>query len=270
MRITDLCDKYGVWALVAGAAEGLGEAWSRSLAKRGINLIMVDRNREAMEQLSQDLAKQYNTKTRALELDLVEEDAADRMMDQIKETNCRFVVYNAAYSIVQRFRDNKEEDLSGYVGVNVRSPLRLVHAFTKFHGDDTHQRKAIILMSSLAGLWGTKYLGVYGATKAFNRILAESIHTELKPLGFDVMTCIAGATSTPAYLGSNPQYGSIRPSIMQPDAVTEGALKALGKRALFVPGFNNKLTYALLSRLLPRSSTVALFNKTVGDMYRNV
>ena len=35
-------EKYGPWAIIAGAAEGLGEAWSRALAQRGMNLIMVD------------------------------------------------------------------------------------------------------------------------------------------------------------------------------------------------------------------------------------
>ena len=72
-------------------------------------------------------------------------------------------------------------------------------------------------MASLAGLWGAQLLAPYGATKAFNILLAESLHHELKSKNFDVMACVAGATSTPAYLGTNPRYGRIRPSVMTPE-----------------------------------------------------
>ncbi len=41
-------DKYGSWAVIAGSAEGLGEAWSRALAQKGMNLIMVDHQEEKL------------------------------------------------------------------------------------------------------------------------------------------------------------------------------------------------------------------------------
>jgi short-subunit dehydrogenase len=126
----------------------------------------------------------------------------------------------------------------------------------------------MLFMSSLAGLWGTQLLGPYGATKAFSYILAEALNHELKAHHIDVMACIAGATATPAYLGTEPRYGWPRPTVMEPQDVAERALARLGKRAVYIPGMANRMNYFLLSRVLPRSVARRLFNSTTGKMYR--
>ena len=259
--------KYGSWCLLAGAAEGLGEAWSIALAKRGMNIIMVDHQEKLMQKLGDQLEDKYGIQTLRLHLDLAEKDSIAKIMDVVKETSCRLLVYNAAYSRVKRFEEHSPEDLDAYLGVNASTPIHLVHGMLKHHVGHPEQKKGIILMASLAGLFGAQLLASYGATKAFNILLAESLHHELRSENFDVMACVAGATSTPAYLGTHPQYGRIRPSVMAPDKVAEGALEALGKRALFIPGWNNRLTYFLLTRILKRRTSSRLFNRTTGQMY---
>ena len=122
-------------------------------------------------------------------------------------------------------------------------------------------------MSSLAGLLGMQYIAPYAASKAFTCNLAESLHHELKPYDIAVMACIAGATATEAYLGTNPQYGFIKPQVQQPSEVVKQALKQLGKKTLFIPGFSNRLNYFILTRILPRKMASYLANKTMGKMY---
>jgi hypothetical protein len=126
----------------------------------------------------------------------------------------------------------------------------------------------ILLMSSLAGLWGAKLVAAYSGTKAFNLLLAEAISHELKPYHIEVSACCAGATATPGYLGTNPAYGFIRPSVMKPGHVASIALKNLGKKVLIVPGFSNRMTYFLLTRILPRSVAAGLINRTMERTYK--
>ncbi len=258
---------YGSWCLLAGAAEGLGEAYSIALAERGMNIIMVDHQKGLMQTLGDHLEGKYGILTRRLHLDLSEKESVTQIMDVIRDTSCRLLVYNAAFSRVKRFPEHTPEDLDRYLGVNTRTPIQLVHALVRLYSENPVQKKGIILMASLAGLWGAQLLAPYGATKAFNILLAESLHHELKSQGFDVMACVAGATSTPAYLGTNPNYGRIRPSVMTPLKVAQGALGALGKKALYIPGWNNRLTYFLLTRILSRRTSARLFNRTTGKMY---
>lgn len=258
---------YGSWCLLAGAAEGLGEAWSIALAGRGMNIIMVDHQKALMQSLGEHLEREYGIETRRLHLDLARKESLTPMLDAIKETSCRLMIYNAAYSRVKKFGAHSREELDLYLGVNVGTPLQLVHGFREINAGHPGQQKGLILMASLAGLWGAQLLASYGATKAFNILLAESLHHELIAHKYDVMACVAGATATPAYLGTKPRYGRIRPSVMAPGKVAEGALKALGKRALYIPGRNNRLTYFLLTRVLRRKTSSSLFNRTTGKMY---
>ena len=263
----DMRESYGDWCLVAGAAEGLGEAWSRALARKGMSLILADHREAPMTELAKRLEADHGIGTKCIALDLGDEDSVERMMKIVMEKDCRLMVYNAAYSRVKKFAENEREDLDRYVAVNVRTPIRLVHRFVRLHSGNPEQRKGIILMSSLAGLWGTRLLAPYGASKAFNLVLAEALHHELRPGNFDVMACVAGATATPAYLETRPRRGRIGPRVMEPLQVTEQALRRLGRRAAFIPGRGNRLNYFLMTRILSRKTTAGLFNRVIKGMY---
>lgn len=261
-------EKYGPWALIAGSAEGLGEAWSTALAKRGMNLLIIDNQADKLSSLSEKLIKEYNIQTKTLLLDLAEPEAYSKMMNLVKDSECRLMIYNAAYSLIKPFTSHNPEELDNFIEINARTQIKLVHAFSN-HLIENNQSGGILLMSSLAGLMGMQLVAPYAATKAFAWNLAEAIHHELKPHGIDVMACIAGATSTPAYLKTNPQYGALKPKVMKPEAVAEAALKKLGKKTLFIPGFSNRMNYFILTRLLPRKMASSIANKTIKKIYGN-
>ncbi|MEA3460592.1 MAG: SDR family NAD(P)-dependent oxidoreductase [Bacteroidota bacterium] len=142
-----------------------------------------------------------------------------------------------------------------------------MHGLTSLYAGSPAQKKGIILMASMAGLWGSGLLAPYGATKAYNIVLAEALHHELKPEDFDVMACVSGSTSTPAYLETHPRYGRIPIHVMTPQQVAEGALDSLGRRAFYIPGWRNRFNYFLLTRILPRKIAARLFNRATGKMY---
>ena len=81
------------------------------------------------------------------------------------------------YGPVMPFLDNSEDDLDLYIDVNCRTLLHLTHRFAGHL--KTGRSGGIVLMSSLAGLWGTGLVAPYGASKAFDYNLAEALHYEL-------------------------------------------------------------------------------------------
>lgn len=257
--------KYGSWALIAGAAEGLGEAFSMELAKRKMNLMMVDKQAEKMTILADRLEKEFNIQTVCIQIDLSRIDSSEKIIKVTEQMDCRILIYVAAFSRVKSFLNNSELEIDQYIDINCRTQTKLVHAFAlklKKEGGG-----GILLMSSLAGLIGMQLITPYAATKAFAWNLAEALHHELKPYKIDVMACIAGATSTPAYLSSSPKYGYFKPQIMKPKDVAAEALKQLGKKALFIAGFSNRLNYFFLTRLLPRQLASSIANRVLARMY---
>ena len=261
--------KYGPWAIVVGAAEGLGEAFSIALAKRKMNLIMVDNRLAELESLATNLMNEYGIETVTLHLDLNRNDAVKTILETVKTLDNGLLIYNAAYSQIKPFVKYTTEELDGFLIVNARTQIQLIHAFAK---NLIAKEKAggVIMMSSLAGLIGMQLVAPYAATKAFTWNLAEALNYELKPHHIDVMACISGATATPTYLKSNPKYGFIKPLVMQSESVAEAALDKLGKKALFIPGFSNRLNYFILTRLMPRKMAASIANKTMGEMYSHL
>ena len=124
------------------------------------------------------------------------------------------------------------------------------------------RRGALILMSSLAGNQGSPSIAVYAASKAFNKILAESLWKELKPKGIDVIACCAGAVRTPGFAGAS---GKDAPGTMDPASVAGRAVAALGRGPVVVPGFVNKLASFFLGRLLSKRMAIGVMaNSTKG------
>jgi short-subunit dehydrogenase len=111
----------------------------------------------------------------------------------------------------------------------------------------------IIIMSSLAGIYGGPYVATYAATKAFGCVLAESLAGELGGDGVDVLACVAGPTRTPTYEKNSP--GALSP--MAPERVVAEALAALGRTPRLVPGTANRLTSRLMA-MLPRRWVIPL------------
>ena len=167
---------YGTWALIVGSAEGLGEAYSKALAKRNINLIMVDNKKEALKSLAIQVEKDFSIETIQLYLDLSEPETVNKIILEIEKLDCRLLIYNAAYSLIKPFVNHSEQELDNFIEINLKTQLKLVHKFSKLLIDKNNSG-GILLMSSLAGLIGMQLVATYAATKAFTWNLAEGLHT---------------------------------------------------------------------------------------------
>jgi short-subunit dehydrogenase len=170
-------------------------------------------------------------------------------------------VYNAAFSFVAPLLSRPPEDAMRVVDVNVRGPLLFVHQLAP--AMVRRGRGSLVLMSSLAGNQGTPRLSAYAASKAFTTTLAESLWAELKPDGIDVLACCAGAIRTPGY--ASVLTGEA-PGTLDPAAVAEAALRALGRGPVVTPGATNKLASFAMRRLLPRRSAVAIMGRSLDGL----
>jgi uncharacterized protein len=255
-------EKYGPWAVIAGASTGLGEAYAYSLAKRGLNLILVARRQEPLKNLSDKLEKKYHIQARTISFDLSNIDNVRLMSIKTADLDIGLVVYNAALSLIGNFMDHPLEEHLKEIDINCKGPLSLIQIF----GDRLLKRNkgGIILMSSLSSSQGSPMISNYAATKAWNLILAEGLWYEWKPLGVDIMACAAGATDTPNYRESgagNKMKG------MDPSVVSEKALKDLGKNPVSIPGFGNIMADFLMRHILPRKQAINIMGRTLNKIY---
>ena len=257
---------YEPWALVAGASEGLGAAYAEGLARRGLDLVLVARRLELLQQLAARLTAQYGIHVRLLPIDLSQPEAADQIARETQSIDVGLLVYNAAYSVVGPFFEHPLDDHLKEVDTNVRSVLWLVNTFGRRMLAAGHG--GIILMSSLSAFQGSAFISTYSATKAFNIVLAEGLWEEWRRSGVDVLACIAGAIRTPNYLASSPKRtGRISDATLEPEAVVAEALSALGHRPTVIPGRLNRLSSFVMRRLLSRRAAVHIMGEVLRGMY---
>lgn len=259
-----LINKYGSWACVAGAGEGLGYAFAEGLAKRGFNLIIVDQKLNLLEGAEKKLRSTYQIEVEVLHLDLNLRTSINPIVKTCEKNQCRFLIYNAAYGPVTPFMSNTEEELDLYMNVNNRT---LVHLVRHFIGAIKDQQSGILFLSSLAGFRGTQFVVPYAASKAFIWNFAEGLHYEFKESNIDFSVCCPGATDTPNFRSTEPKKTLFTSKFDNPESVAEEALKKFGKKLFIIPGAKNKFSHFILNRLLPRKIASAIHNTTMSAMY---
>ena len=237
----------------------MGAAFAADAAGRGLALLLVDRDSEALTAQADEL-RRCGADVRTLVVDLAAPDAADRVLDAAGD-ELGLLVSNAAVPFVGPFLDQDLDGVLAQLDVNCRTPLVLVQRLLPRLVERGHG--GIVLLSSQSAMRGTALSAGYAATKAWNMILAESLWDEVRELGVDVLAVLPGPTRTPGFIASAPQPGLVTANLMQPSEVASEALDALGRVPSIVTGQANRDSEAFMGSL-ERVEAI----KVMGDVMR--
>jgi uncharacterized protein len=255
--------KYGPWALVAGASDGLGAAFAAGLAERGVNVVLLARRQSVLDQVAADINSRTSVETRTLAIDLAEPGAASAIAAATSDIEIGFLVYCAgADPNYQPFLANPIEAAEAMVQRNCMVPMQLCHHFAP--GMVERGRGGIVIFGSGAGLAGGSNMVAYGASKAFDMVFAEALWAELHDKGVDVVGLILGKTDTPALRElehSRGQIGSrdeVPPGSVPVDDVIAEAFDNLTNGPTWFVGDVMRAAEQLTSSLT-RNQTVEMF-----------
>jgi short-subunit dehydrogenase len=213
---------YGPWALVAGASDGTGAAFAEDLARRGVNVVLIARRRPLLE----ELAARLDVETRIVVLDLSADDAGEALAAATADLEIGLVVYNAgADPSSALLLDQPLADLQSMVRRNCSTVLDVCHRFGTPMVE--RGRGGLVLVTSGAAWAGASHVAAYGATKAFDLVLAEGLWAEWHDRGVDVLALVLGATDTPSLRRSLERHGGDFGELADPAAIVGEALDHL-------------------------------------------
>ena len=194
--------RYGPWALVAGASEGIGAAFATALiAAAGLNVVLVARRREPLAALAASLhGRRRSARSARSRPTSAPTRASRRSSTRPSDLEIGLVVANAAYAPIGSFLDIDLARLRQAIDLNCAAPLRLARHYLPAMAQ--RGRGGFVIMSSLAGQQGSPGITTYAATKAFGAVLAEGLWAEMRPHGVDVLACAPGAVETPGLAAS--------------------------------------------------------------------
>ena len=247
---------YKSWALVTGAASGMGRVYARRLALMGYNLVLVDINGAKLEETSDIVKSEVETSDlvpaecrkdiRILNIvqDLSQMDAADMVYEQTEAAECEVevLVNNAGVMYCQGMAETSERMLKLIMMVHMNTPLMLCR---KYVGAMKERGCGYILnISSLAAWMIWPGIGMYGTTKRFVKDYSRELRIECQKTGVSVTNAYFGAVDTPLV----PLRDDLRKLaraltvMIAPEKAVDRALKATFKRRKGVmPGLLNKI-----------------------------
>lgn len=225
---------YGPWAVIAGGSEGVGAGFAQLLAEAGINLVLVARNPEPLEQTA-DVCRRHGVEVRAVAADLTAD--PDSVFAATADLEVGLYIHNAgANTHSHEFLDGSAEDFQNVIDLNITAPLRLIRHFGTPMRD--RQRGGILLVGSLTGYVGSVRHTIYGGTKAFSRVFAESLWLELREHGVHVLELVLGVTRTPAMQRVGLDFDAAGVPVSDPVDVAREGLRHLADGPVRVAGDN--------------------------------
>lgn len=220
---SDFAQRYGPWALIIGASEGVGAAYALAVAGRGLNVVLVARRQAVLDEVATDIRARTGVRTRTIAVDLTGHDAMDRLAAGTADLEVGMVFYCAgADPVFAPFLDHPVEVPLAMVHRNCVVPMQVCHHFA---GPMRQRgRGGLVLVSSGAALAGGPNMVGYAATKAFDLVMAEALWAELHDLGVDVLALVLGLTDTPALRRLMVRRGTLPAG--DPEAPIFGAMTA--------------------------------------------
>jgi short-subunit dehydrogenase len=254
--------RYGPWAVVTGASDGIGRAIAVHLAEAGLNLVLVARREELLNALAAELMQRHGIEARALTLDLAEQTAADAIVAATVGLQVGLLAAIAGFGTSGNFVDAQLAAELDMVDVNCRVVVELSHHFA---GRFAAQRRGgLVLMSSLLAFQGVPRAATYAATKAFIQTFSEGLRPELAPHGVDVVASAPGPVKSGFEARANMRMGAAA----EPETVARQTLQALGRKTTVRPGFLSKFLEASLLPL-PRWMRSRIMAVVIGSMTRH-
>ncbi len=255
-------EKYGPLALVTGASSGIGAAFARQLAMKGLNVAMAARREDRLKTLAVQLENLYHISTRVIPVDLTAPDYLNTIDVATEGIEIGLLINNAGTGVPGAFLKQPLEDYTKVVQLNVTAPMQLSHVFGKKMSEEG--RGGIIFVSSIAAYTGSPYMANYATTKAYLLSLASALHVELKPKGVDVLVLSPGATHTEMENMEGMDFSKVPMSWMEADQVASTGVQALGRKSMVIPGGMNNMMNFMATKLMPRQTALSMFGKMMA------
>lgn len=253
---------YSSYALVTGAAGGMGRIYAGILAENGYNLILVDISAGRLAETAAEVrglveradggdgSGRSSFRVLTLAQDLSVPDAASRIAAAAAEAGCQvdILINNAGLFFLKEIACADRKLLSTIMMVHAYTPLMLCREFVP--GMQERGHGYVLNISSLAAWMPWPAVGMYANTKRFIKAFSRSLRIECRGTGVSVTTAYFGAVDTPLYpLKPSLRRLAVRIAVMiPPRKAAWKALRAMfrGRRRL-MPGLVNHIFLPLVA-----------------------
>jgi short-subunit dehydrogenase len=252
-------------AVVTGASSGIGEALALAFAEKGMDLALVARDRERLEEVAKQCRERFRVAVSVLPCDLSDPEATLQLARSLADLPVAVLANNAGFGIHGEFLETDLDDERKLLRLQLDATLALTKAIVP--GMVARRRGRVLNVGSVYAFAPVPGQAVYAASKAFLRSFTETLAAELRGTGVTVTGVYPGVTRTEfrqraGIVSKRPDAGATAASVAQ------GAVRACLRGQLeYVPGsFANRLFVTVMRHLAGRSAAwlMARINRARG------
>jgi short-subunit dehydrogenase len=262
MNTSTFLKKYGSWAIITGASDGLGKQFAIQLAKIGFNIVIIARRKNLLDDLSNKLTTSYKVDCISIDLDLSNEDAVAELYEKTSHLDIGLIVAAAGFGTSTNLIEADIKVEKQLINLNCRSLMEMAHIYGKKFS--AQKKGGMILISSLLGFHGAFGTANYAASKAYVQAFGEAIYFELRRDNVDVLTVAPGPINTGFAAAAGMKFNMT----LQPQDVAKQSIKCLGRKITLHPGFLTKFLYFSLNMLVFRNLKVLVMGMVMKTMIK--
>lgn len=237
------------YAIVTGAASGMGRCYAAQLAQMGYGVLLVDINGDALQELSRQITQEHDVPAPVMCIDLTFSDAAEQILVKCQEDGLKveILINNAGMLITSAIEETDPQYLRRIIALHCTTPLLLCRLFVPLMKE--LGIGYILNISSITAWMDWPVIGMYGCTKRFVKGYSRELRVECKGSPVSVTTAIFGAVDTPLiripllmrYHKMLLRFGFI----ISPEKATCMALRAMFRRKATLVRLSDRLVILL-------------------------
>jgi 17beta-estradiol 17-dehydrogenase / very-long-chain 3-oxoacyl-CoA reductase len=241
--------KYGSWAVVTGASDGIGKAYSFELAKRGLNVVLISRTESKLQAVASEINAKYpKVETKVVPVDFGNFDAAAqaRVKAAVEPLELALLVNNVgqSYAYPQFLKEFKEENYEQLANLNITSTV----VMTRIVLPQMEARKKGLIVNMSSGssaMGGSPLLTQYAASKQYVNEFSSSLHYEYAGGKMDIRV----QAQVPLYVAS--KLSKMRPSFSTPTpaAFARMSLNMVGHETVVSPFWVHAVMLWVMNRV---------------------
>jgi short-subunit dehydrogenase len=261
--------KSGNTALITGASGGIGYELANIAASRNMNLVLVSRNKEKLDQLRKELKEKYEIKVWIFAHDLSNPDTLPELIDEIDSLGLEIniLINNAGTGDYGKYLETSPGKEIEMINLNI---LSLSYLTKIFYRRMVHAGNGRIMnLSSIAAYMPGPYMAVYYATKAYVQSLSEALASEARGTGVTVTALCPGPTESNFFDNASVNVKSVTRFFAMPtskEVATYGFKAMMKGKTVAIHGIRNQAT-VFLANFIP-GKTLAWFIKRLKASWK--